>query len=80
MGTCRYCNQSAGFLRKQHGPCRDLHTAGIQEMTQLAAQAAGTSSFNETALRTTLQAYTGDADFREWLNGEMFRATYQTGP
>ena len=56
MGTCRYCNQSAGFLRKQHGPCRDLHTAGILEMTQLAAQAAGTSSFNETALRTTLQA------------------------
>ena len=56
MGTCRYCNQSAGFLRKQHGQCRDLHTAGIQEMTQLAAQAAGTSSFNETALRSTLQA------------------------
>jgi type I restriction enzyme R subunit len=23
------------------------------------------------------KAYTGDADFREWLNGEMFRATYQ---
>ena len=56
MGTCRYCNQSAGFLRKQHGPCRDLHTAGIQEMTQLAAQAAGTTGFNETALRGTLQA------------------------
>ena len=56
MGTCRYCNKSAGFLRKQHGQCRDLHTAGIQEMTQLAAQGAGTSSFNETALRTTLQS------------------------
>ena len=55
MGTCRYCNQSAGFLRKQHGQCRDLHTEGIQEMTQLAAQAAGTSSFNETALRSTLR-------------------------
>ena len=26
------------------------------------------------------KAYTGDADFREWLNGKMFRATYQTGP
>ena len=26
------------------------------------------------------KAYTGDADFREWLNWEMFRATYQTGP
>jgi hypothetical protein len=28
----------------------------MNEMTQLAAQAAGTSSFNETALRSTLQA------------------------
>ena len=23
------------------------------------------------------KAYTGDADFREWLNGEIFRMTYQ---
>ena len=37
MGTCRYCNQNAGFLRNQHGQCRDLHALGIQEMTQLAA-------------------------------------------
>ena len=56
MASCRYCNQNAGFLRKQHSQCRDLHTQGIQEMTELAAQAAGTSSFNETALRNTLQA------------------------
>ena len=56
MGTCRYCGQNAGFLRKQHGQCRDLHATGIQEMTQLAAQAAGTAGFNETALRQTLQA------------------------
>ena len=26
------------------------------------------------------KAYSSDADFREWLNGEMFRMTYQTGP
>ena len=25
------------------------------------------------------KAYSGNADFREWLNGEMFRATYQDG-
>ena len=56
MGTYRYCNQNAGFLRKHHGQCRDLHATGIQEMTQLAAQAAGTVEFNETALRSTLQA------------------------
>ena len=55
-GTCRYCNQPAGFLRKQHDQCRQTHQAGIQEITQLAAQAADASSFNETALRSTLQA------------------------
>ena len=49
MGTCRLCNQSAGFLHKQHAQ-------GIREMTQLAAQAAGTAGFNETTLRNTLQA------------------------
>ena len=48
--------ERAGFLRKQHGPCHNLHAAGIQEMTQLAALAAGTAGFNETALRSTLQA------------------------
>ena len=26
------------------------------------------------------KAYSGNADFREWLNGEMFRLTYQIGP
>ena len=34
MGTCRYCGQNAGFLRRQHGQCDDLHATGIQEMTQ----------------------------------------------
>ena len=52
MGTRRYCGQNASFLRKQHGPCRDLHTTGIQEMTQLPA---GTAGFNEAALRNTLR-------------------------
>ena len=56
MGTCRYCVQNAGFLRKQHSPCRDLHTTGIQEMTQLAAQAASAHTFNEAALRQSLSA------------------------
>ena len=26
------------------------------------------------------KAYTEDGDFREWLNGEIFRATYQDKP
>ena len=55
-GTCRHCGQPADLFQKSHRQCRDLHTTGIQEMTQLAAQAAGTASFNETALRSTLRA------------------------
>ena len=26
------------------------------------------------------KAYTGNEEFREWLNGEMFRLTYQDRP
>ena len=55
-GTCRFCQQPGGFLRRKHGQCCDLHATGIQEMTQLVAHAAGTAGFNETALRSTLQA------------------------
>ena len=55
-GQCRYCGQNAGFLRGQHSPCRDLYATGIQEMTQLAAQAAGAHTFNESTLRQTLGA------------------------
>jgi hypothetical protein len=55
-GTCRHCGQKAGFLRRQHSHCRDLHAIGIQEMVQLTAQAAGAHTFNEAALRQTLQA------------------------
>ena len=55
-GTCRHCGQKAGFLRKQHSPCRDIHQAGIQEMIQLAPQAAGAHTFNEAVSRQTLGA------------------------
>ena len=55
-GTCRHCGQKTGLLQRDHPQCRQTHQAGMNEMTQLAAQAAGTSSFNEQALRSTLQA------------------------
>ena len=54
-GTCRYCHQKTGFLSWYHKQCRDFHTAGIQEMVQLAAQAAAVHTFNEAALRQTLR-------------------------
>ena len=55
-GTCYHFGQKTGLLQRDHPQCRQTHQAGINEMTQLAAQAAGSASFNETALRTTLQA------------------------
>ena len=45
MGTLRYCGQNAGSLRKQHGQCRNRQTTGIQEMTQLTAQATSAHRF-----------------------------------
>ena len=65
MGKCRYCGQNAGFLRKQHGQCRDLHATGVREMTQLAAQAAGSPGFSENALRQTLRAIAARAQATE---------------
>ena len=82
-GTCRYCGQKAGFLRKQHSPCHDLHTAGIQEMTQLAAQAAAARAFNEAVLRQSLSAianrsYATDEDIERALE-EGFRQSVASG-
>ena len=51
IGNCRYCSQNAGFLWKQHRPCRDLHSTAIQEMTQLPTQAASAHSFKEASFR-----------------------------
>ena len=64
MGTCRYCGTKAGFLRRQHPQCRDLHAEGVRKMVQLAAQAAGTASFNEATLRQTPRAIAAD-----WARG-----------
>ena len=55
-GTCRYCGKQTGFLQRDHPECRQTHQAGFTEMVQLAAQAASAHTFNEAALRQTLQA------------------------
>ena len=56
MGNCRFCGEKAGFLRRQHGQCKDRHQTGIQEMIELAAQSAGTPNFSEAALRQSLDS------------------------
>ena len=55
-GTCRFCRQPAGLLQRDHQDCQETHRSGWQEMVQLAAQAASAHTFNEAALRQTLQA------------------------
>ena len=55
-GACRFCRQQAGLLQRDHPECIRTHQAGWQEMVQLAAQAASAHTFNEAALRQTLQA------------------------
>ena len=53
-GTCRFCNQKAGILRREHQGCRRTHQAGWNEMVQLAAQAAASRTFDEKSLRLNL--------------------------
>ena len=60
-GTCRHCGQPAGFLKQVHPGCQKVHTDGWNEMVQLAAQAAGSPTFSETALRRTIQGIAADS-------------------
>ena len=67
MPNCPYCGQKAGFFRRQHPDCRELHRAGIQQMTDIVSMPVGTPDFSEQALRQTLatiaqRAYCTDND------------------
>ena len=55
FGTCRHCGPPAGFLKQIHPGCQKVHTRGWNEIVQLAAQAAGSPTLSETALRRTLR-------------------------
>ena len=55
-GTCRFCRLQARVLQRDHQDCQETHRSGWQEMIQLTAQAASAHTFNEAALRQTLQA------------------------
>ena len=37
MGACRYCGDNAGFLRRQHTECRELHRSSLEQMDGLYA-------------------------------------------
>ena len=81
-GQCRYCGQQTGLLKRDHPECRQTHQAGFKEMVQLAAQAAAAHSFNEVALRQSLQAiaqrcYATDLDIEQALEEGFARGISQ---
>ena len=40
MGNCKYCGQSAGFLRSQHKECADRHESAARSIKALCVDAA----------------------------------------
>ena len=53
-GVCRHCGQKAGILQRHHTGCEQAAQEGWQQMVVLAAQAAGTPTFNEQTLRQSM--------------------------
>ena len=53
-GVCRHCGQKAGILQRHHTGCEQSAQEGWQQMVALAAQAAGTPTFNEQTLRQSM--------------------------
>jgi hypothetical protein len=39
MGTCKYCGQSAGFLRKMHAECEQKNIDGKRQIVNTILEA-----------------------------------------
>lgn len=53
MGQCRFCYQSAGFLRSQHRECRERHEFGKKEVVALVSE-IGTPERDLSRLETQI--------------------------
>lgn len=42
VGKCQYCGQSAGFFRKNHRECEEIHQSGREKIIEIAQKAAYT--------------------------------------
>ncbi len=55
MGNCTYCREPAGFLRKEHKECRDLHDKAFRQVQEVILSVAETDRpvpwFFDTAVR-----------------------------
>lgn len=54
MGNCTHCGERAGFLRRKHEQCENVHQRGLVEMAQLALEAASGVDFNADVVRSKL--------------------------
>jgi hypothetical protein len=65
MGTCIWCGKSAGFLRRKHRACQQLHDVNVLNMEHLVGEAAtGQRSIFDVVSRLTALASEGWIDQR----------------
>lgn len=75
MGSCKYCGQKAGFLRRSHKDCDNAHRIGRQRMIALVAEAAGKPNFSEAALLSDLETIAAGA----FIDNDGIRAAIAEG-
>lgn len=75
MGSCKYCGEKAGFLRRSHRDCDNLHKAGRERMVALVAEAAGRPQFNEAALMGDLESIAAGA----YIDEDGIRGAFAQG-
>ena len=54
MANCKYCHEAAGFLRRQHGECRESFLAARIQVVEAVSAAMRAPAVDLEALRTTL--------------------------
>ena len=75
MGNCKYCGESAGFLRRTHKECQNIHREGREEMVAMVAQAAAGPDFNENSLLDNLSIIAS----RSYVDADETRAVIAEG-
>ena len=60
MGSCRYCGEDAGFLRRQHAVCRHRREAGLGMMAFIARAVSDPGS-DGVELRSRLEGIAEDS-------------------
>ncbi len=57
MARCRFCAEDAGFLRRQHGDCRDAFERAYADVSAVAAEAAQSHQFDAGGVRGRIDAF-----------------------